>query len=68
MIELFKIISKMVNKLKILANKLLLPVLPSHWNHVSVLHQNESVRYNCLCLCSGKLCLDKETTDLLDWR
>lgn len=68
MIELFKIISKMVNKLKILANKLLLPVLPSDWNHVSVLHQNESVRYNCLCLCSGKLCLDKETTDLLDWR
>ena len=65
MIELFKIISKMVNKLKILANKLL---LPSNWNHVSVLHQNESVRYNCLCLCSGKLCLDKETTDLLDWR
>ena len=55
----------MVNKLKILANKLL---LPSDWNHVFVLLQNESVRYNCLCLCSGKLCLDKETTDLLDWR
>ena len=64
MIELFKIISKMVNKLKILANKLLLPSIVR--NHVSVLHQNESVRYNCLCLCSGKLCLDKETTDLLD--
>ena len=54
----------MVNKLKILANKLLLPSIVR--NHVSVLHQNESVRYNCLCLCSGKLCLDKETTDLLD--
>lgn len=66
MIELFKIISKMVNKLKILANKLLLPSIVR--NRVSVLHQNESVRYNCLCLCSGKLCLDKETTDLLDWR
>lgn len=44
MIVLFKIISEMMNELKILANKLL---LPRDWNHGSMLHQNESVRYNC---------------------
>lgn len=53
----------MVNKNNCAVNKV---SLPRDWIHSSMLHQN--VRYNCLCLRSGKLCLHKETTDLLDWR